>query len=128
MSITSLREAIDAKREALTSSMVDPVTEVTVASGCTETLTATFLGLFNPDNEIVLFEPTHNAYPAGCALWRCVSLRHAARIRLWRQLVSPCDGQQIHRKDSLEFNPLFRGGYCHKSIVGRSHVDMPVIC
>ena len=74
MGITPLREAIGSKWETLTGSMVDPATEVTVTSGCTETLSATFLGLFNPGDKIVLFEPTHDDYPAGCALSGAVSL------------------------------------------------------
>lgn len=47
---------------------VDPVSEVTVTSGCTEALAATFLGYLNPLDEVVLFEPAYDAYPVGCAL------------------------------------------------------------
>ena len=27
-----------------------------------------FIGSFNPGDEVVLFEPTYDAYPVGCAL------------------------------------------------------------
>jgi len=47
---------------------VDPITEVTVTSGCTEALAATFLGLFDPGDEVVLIEPTYDAYVVDAAL------------------------------------------------------------
>ena len=63
-----LREAI-ADRWALDTGMaIDPVSSVTVTSGCTEALSATFLGTFDPGDEVILFEPTYDAYPVGCAL------------------------------------------------------------
>lgn len=46
----------------------DPITEVTVTSGCTEALAATFLGLFDPGDEVVLIEPTYDAYVVDAAL------------------------------------------------------------
>jgi len=47
---------------------VDPVAEVTVTSGCTEALAASFLGLVNPGEEVVLFEPYYDSYPACLAM------------------------------------------------------------
>lgn len=47
---------------------IDPTAEVTVTSGCTEALAATFLGYLEPSDEVVLFEPAYDAYPVGCAL------------------------------------------------------------
>jgi aspartate/methionine/tyrosine aminotransferase len=41
---------------------------VTVTSGCTEALASSFLGLLNPGDEVILIEPTYDAYPAGVAL------------------------------------------------------------
>jgi len=43
-------------------------TNVTVTSGCTEALAATFLGLLEPGDGVVLIEPAYDAYPVGVAL------------------------------------------------------------
>jgi aspartate/methionine/tyrosine aminotransferase len=51
-----------------TGSGVDPDDEVTVTSGCTEALAASFLGVLEPGDEVVLFEPAYDAYPVVCAL------------------------------------------------------------
>ena len=50
---------------------VDPDGEVTVTSGCTEALAATFLGLVDPGREVILFEPYYDSYRA------CVSMSGA---------------------------------------------------
>ncbi len=47
---------------------VDPDDEVTVTSGCTEALAASFLGLVNPGDEVVLFEPYYDSYRACVAM------------------------------------------------------------
>lgn len=47
---------------------VDPTAEVTVTSGCTEALAACFLGLLNPGDEVILFEPYYDSYRAGVSL------------------------------------------------------------
>ena len=46
----------------------DPMTEVCVFSGATEGLAASLLGLLNPGDRIVVFEPFYDSYPAGIAL------------------------------------------------------------
>jgi len=43
---------------------VDAMSEVTVTSGCTEALAAIALGLFEPGDEVVLFEPYYDSYRA----------------------------------------------------------------
>jgi len=43
---------------------VDPDAEVTVTSGCTEALVASFLGLVDPGQEVILFEPYYDSYRA----------------------------------------------------------------
>lgn len=66
--IPELRMALAARWHSDTGQEIDPDADITVTSGCTEALAATFLGFFEPGDEIVLFEPTYDAYPVGCAL------------------------------------------------------------
>jgi len=47
---------------------LDPMREVTVFSGCTEGLMSSFLGLLDPGDEVILFEPFYDSYPAGVAM------------------------------------------------------------
>jgi aspartate/methionine/tyrosine aminotransferase len=47
---------------------LDPDREVTVTSGCTEALVASFLGLVNPGQEVILFEPYYDSYRACVAM------------------------------------------------------------
>jgi aspartate/methionine/tyrosine aminotransferase len=68
MGIPGLRQAIAGRWLSDTGIVVDPSGSVTVTSGCTEALAASFLGLFDPGDEVILFEPTYDAYPVGCAL------------------------------------------------------------
>jgi len=66
--VPELRGAIAARYGSLLRRSLDPATEVTVTCGCTEALAATFLGLINPGDEVVLIEPTYDAYPVDVAL------------------------------------------------------------
>ncbi len=47
---------------------LDPMQEVTVTTGCTEALIAASLGLLNPGDEVILFEPYYDSYRACCAI------------------------------------------------------------
>lgn len=47
---------------------VDPDTEITVTSGCTEAIAATLVGLINPGDEVILIEPFYDSYPAMVAV------------------------------------------------------------
>ena len=69
--IPDLNGAIAARFTSDTEIAVDPDTQVTVTSGCTEALAATFLGLVNPGDEVVIVEPFYDSYPA------CVTLAGA---------------------------------------------------
>lgn len=42
--------------------------EITVTSGCTEAIAAVMLGLVEPGDEVILFEPWYDAYPAAVAM------------------------------------------------------------
>jgi L-glutamine---4-(methylsulfanyl)-2-oxobutanoate aminotransferase len=68
MGIPDLREAIAERWLADTGTEIDPARHVTVTSGCTEALAATFLGTFEPGDGVILFEPAYDAYPVGCAI------------------------------------------------------------
>lgn len=46
----------------------DPMREVGVYSGATEGLMASTLGLLNPGDEVILFEPVYDSYPACLAM------------------------------------------------------------
>lgn len=46
----------------------DPMEEVVVFAGATEGIAASMLGLLNPGDEVILFEPFYDSYPPGLAL------------------------------------------------------------
>ena len=46
----------------------DPASEITVTSGCTEAIVASFMGLVNPGDEVILFEPFYDSYRACVAM------------------------------------------------------------
>ena len=68
MGVPPLVEAIAAQRRALYGLEYDPMTEVGVYSGCTEALMASMLGLLNPGDEVIMFEPVYDSYPACVAM------------------------------------------------------------
>lgn len=49
---------------------IDPDAQVTVTAGCTEAIAATLIGLLNPGDEVVLFEPYYDSYRACLAMAR----------------------------------------------------------
>ena len=46
----------------------DPQTEVVVFSGATEGIASSLLGLLDPGDEVILFEPFYDSYPAAIAM------------------------------------------------------------
>ncbi|MEL7484225.1 MAG: aminotransferase class I/II-fold pyridoxal phosphate-dependent enzyme [Planctomycetota bacterium] len=64
----SLVEAIAADVQDRLDVSYDPLSEITVTCGCTEAIPATMLGLINPGDEVVLFEPYYDSYRASVAL------------------------------------------------------------
>ena len=68
MGIPALREAVGARFEHQTGRAVDPGRNVTITSGCTEALAASFLGLLEPGDPVILLQPWYDCYPVGCAL------------------------------------------------------------
>lgn len=63
-----LVEAVAAQRAAQHGLKYDPMTEVGVFSGATEGLAAAMLGLTDPGDEIIFFEPVYDSYPACAAM------------------------------------------------------------
>ena len=85
-----LRRAIAAHAARFYGQDVNPDTEVTVASGASETLLATTLGLINPGDEVIVFEPFFDIYIpdvqfAG-GLLRYVPLRPSSESNISRRL------------------------------------------
>ncbi|MGY1622373.1 pyridoxal phosphate-dependent aminotransferase [Geodermatophilus sp. SYSU D00965] len=66
--IPVLREAIAAHGKRFGGHAYDPADEVLVTAGATEALTAALLALLEPGDEVVLFEPMYDSYPAGIAM------------------------------------------------------------
>lgn len=63
-----LREAVAGWWGRASGLAADPDTEITITGGCTGGLAAALLGLVEPGDEVVLFEPAYDAYRPGCAM------------------------------------------------------------
>jgi len=63
LGIPELRRAIAGKMNRFYGISVDEDDEVTITSGATEGLCATMLGILEPGDEVILFEPSYDAYP-----------------------------------------------------------------
>src|SRR5882724_4992845 len=57
-----LRDAICAKYKSRYGMPGDPETQLTVACGATEATASVFLALFNPGDEVIIFEPFYENY------------------------------------------------------------------
>lgn len=64
----ALNEAVAARWAVDTGMEINADTNVTVTTGCTEALAATFLGLIEPGDEVVVFEPFYDSYRACIAM------------------------------------------------------------
>ncbi|MFG0251992.1 MAG: aminotransferase class I/II-fold pyridoxal phosphate-dependent enzyme, partial [Phycisphaerales bacterium JB038] len=64
LGIPALNRAIAETWRQGTGVEIDPDAQVTVTTGCTEGIAATLLGLLNPSDEVVIFEPYYDSYPA----------------------------------------------------------------
>ncbi len=63
-----LREAVSAHLARFRGLHYDPDTEVLVTAGATEALAGAMLGLLDPGDEVVVFEPMYDSYAAGIAM------------------------------------------------------------
>jgi N-succinyldiaminopimelate aminotransferase len=60
--LPELRQAVAAHYARTQGLDLDPMTEVTVTSGATEALAAAFLGLIEPGDEVIVFQPLYDSY------------------------------------------------------------------
>ncbi|MGF1510468.1 MAG: aminotransferase class I/II-fold pyridoxal phosphate-dependent enzyme [Myxococcota bacterium] len=70
--VVELAEAVAQHQKRFYDIELDPLSEVGVFAGATEALMATMLGLLNPGDEVLMFEPHYDSYPA------CVAMAHGA--------------------------------------------------
>lgn len=66
--IPELNRAVADRLRAVGGLEVDPDQHVTITSGCTEAIAAVMLGLVNPGDEVILFEPYYDSYRACVAM------------------------------------------------------------
>jgi aspartate/methionine/tyrosine aminotransferase len=63
---------------------VDPETEITVASGATELLLDAVLGLVDPGDEVIIFEPSYDAYVPDIQMAGAVARSVTLRLPGWQ--------------------------------------------
>ena len=61
--LTELRQAVATHYAQAQGLDLDWESEVTITSGATEALAAAFLGLIQPGDEVIVFQPVYDAYP-----------------------------------------------------------------
>lgn len=66
--VPALNAAIAGSWLRATGQSIDSETQVTITSGCTEALAAAMLGVLNPGDEVILFEPYYDSYRASAAM------------------------------------------------------------
>ncbi len=66
--LPALNRAIAERWQRAADAPIDPDAQVTVTSGCTEAIAAAMLGLVNPGDEVILFEPFYDSYRACVAM------------------------------------------------------------
>jgi N-succinyldiaminopimelate aminotransferase len=66
--LPALRQAVAEHQERFYGLAYDADREVTVYAGATEAIFSTLQALFDPGDEVVLFEPYYDSYPAGLAM------------------------------------------------------------
>ena len=66
--VPAFREAIASVYARAYGMHVDPQTEICVTCGATEAMSSTFLGLLDPGDEVIVFEPFYESYGPDSAL------------------------------------------------------------
>src|SRR5215204_1670689 len=70
--VPALREAIAAHQRRFYGIELDPDTQVQVTFGATEAIAAALLGICEPGDDVVCFEPYYDSYAAGIAMAEAV--------------------------------------------------------
>lgn len=78
-----LREAIARKMERHYGLAVDPLTEITVTHGATQAIFTAILGLVNPGDEVILFEPYYDSYVPSVQIAGGVPRYYTLRPPTW---------------------------------------------
>ena len=68
MGMPDLVHAISAHQQNCYGLAYDPMREIMVTCGATEAIAASLCGLLNPSDEVILFEPFYDSYPAMSVL------------------------------------------------------------
>ncbi|MCP5051363.1 MAG: aminotransferase class I/II-fold pyridoxal phosphate-dependent enzyme [bacterium] len=79
-----LRNAIAAKMERHYGIAVNPDTDIVVTNGATEAIFAVVLGLVNPGDEVILFEPYYDSYVPSVQIAGGVPRYYTLRPPDWR--------------------------------------------
>jgi aspartate/methionine/tyrosine aminotransferase len=66
--VPTLNAAIAHRWEREGKGVINPDTQVTVTTGCSEAIINTLVGLLNPGDEVITFEPYFDFYTAGAAM------------------------------------------------------------
>jgi N-succinyldiaminopimelate aminotransferase len=82
--VPALREAVAAHQRRFWGLEVDPEAGVQVTFGATEAIAAALLGLLDPGDEVVCFEPYYDSYAAGIAMAGAVRRPVTLRPPDWR--------------------------------------------
>lgn len=78
---------------------IDPDAHVTVTSGCSEAIINTLVGILNPGDEVIIFEPYFDFYTAGVAM--------AGATPRFVALMPPKSGQGAFGFDEQELRAAF---------------------
>ncbi|MEV6654699.1 aminotransferase class I/II-fold pyridoxal phosphate-dependent enzyme [Streptomyces sp. NPDC051219] len=74
LGLPALREAVAGHQAAYYGIELDPAREIVVTAGASEGITAALLGLLEPGDEVLIFEPFYDLYPAAVRLARGVAV------------------------------------------------------
>ncbi len=79
----SLRQAVAQKVSRQYGLIVDPDTEINILHGATEAIFATIMGLVNPGEEVIVFEPFYDSYVPAIQMAGGIPRFYTLRPPLW---------------------------------------------